>query len=162
MPIDFNSNREIYRHIVATLVYRVSKTLRDAPEHFATFQINSKSRTSIEILAHIGDLFDWALSMAKGKGIWHESVPNDWEKEVARFYKSVKQFDTYLANGSVIACPAEKLFQGPLADAFTHVGQLAMMRRIAGVPIKGENYFVADIAIGRVGAEQSEPVKEFD
>ena len=162
MPIDSNSNREIYRHIVATLVYRASKTLRDASEHFATFRIDSESRTANEILAHIGDLFDWALSIAKGKGVWHESVPNGWQNEVARFYISVQQFDTYLDNGSVIACPTEKLFQGPIADAFTHVGQLAMMRRIAGVPIKGENYFLADITIGRLGPVQSKPVKEFD
>ncbi len=162
MPIDSDSTREIYRHIVAALVYRASKTLRDVPEDFATFRLDPKSRTSIEILAHIGDLFDWALSIAKGKGIWREAVSKDWKNEVERFYKSVQQFDNYLANGRVIECSAERLFQGPLADALTHVGQLAMMRRIAGIPIKGENYFVADIVTGQVGPEQSKPVKEFD
>jgi hypothetical protein len=62
----------------------------------------------------------------------------------------------------MIACPLEKLLQGPVADTFTHVSQLAMLRRIAGVPIIGENYFVADVIAGRVGLEQSNPRKTFD
>jgi hypothetical protein len=99
--------------------------------------------------------------MAMGKSVWHESVPQDWDSEVARFYDSVKRFDTFVASDAMIACPLEKLFQGPIADAFTHIGQLAMLRRIAGVPIRGENYFAADILSGRVGPEQSKPRKEF-
>jgi hypothetical protein len=162
MESEIDSKNELFRHIIATLVYRAAKTLRNVSENFATFRIDAKSRTPVEILAHMGDLIDWALSMAKGKGIWHESAPKDWDNEVARFYDSMKQFDTYLADGTMIACPLEKLFQGPIADALTHVGQLAMLRRIAGVPIKGENYFVADIIAGRVGHQQSQPRKTFD
>jgi hypothetical protein len=162
MASDADSNREIFRYMIAALVYRTSKTLRGAPEQFAIFRIDARSRSSVEILSHMGDLIDWALSLAKGKGIWHESTPQDWESEVTRFYDSVKRFDTYLASGAMIACPLEKLFQGPFADALTHIGQLAMLRRIAGVPIRGENYFEADIIVGRVGPEQSKPRKEFD
>jgi hypothetical protein len=153
---------EMFRHSNATLAYRAAKTLHHIPENFAAFRIDAKSRASVEILAHMGDLMDWALSMAKGKSIWHESVPKDWDSEAVRFYDSVKQFDTFLASGAVVACPLEKLFQGPIADALTHVGQLAMLRRIAGGPIRGENYFVADIIVGRVGSEQSQPRKTFD
>ena len=54
------------------------------------------------------------------------------------------------------------MFQGPIADALTHIGQIGMMRRMAGAPVRGENYFKADIAAGRVGAEQSAPRFEFD
>jgi hypothetical protein len=161
MASNIDSKNEMFRHCIATLAYRAAKTLRNAPENFAAFRIDAKSRTSVEILAHMGDLIDWAYSMAKGKGIWHESVPLDWESEAARFYDSMRQFDTYLASGSAIACPLEKLFQGPIADALTHVGQLAMLRRIVGSPIIGENYFVADIITGRVGSEQSNPRKTF-
>ncbi|MCX6122983.1 MAG: hypothetical protein NTX44_15330 [Ignavibacteriales bacterium] len=161
METIINSKNEMFRHSIATLAYRAAKTLRNAPENFATFRIDAKSRTSVEILTHMGDLIVWALSMAKGKGIWHESTPQDWESEAARFFDSIRQFDTYLASGSTIACPLEKLFQGPIADALTHVGQLAMLRRLAGAPIIGENYFVADIIVGRVGPEQSQPRKTF-
>ena len=156
------SHNVMFRHCIATMAYRAEKTLRDIPENFSTFHFDVKSRTPVEILAHMGDLIDWALSMAKGKSVWHESVPQDWNGEVARFYDSVKQFDMYLASGGMISCPLEKLFQGPIADALTHIGQLAMLRRIAGVPIRGENYFVADIIVGRVGPDQSKPRKEFD
>jgi hypothetical protein len=162
MTSNINSKSEMVRHSIATLAYRASKTLRDAPENFAAFQIDAKSRTPVEILAHMGDLMDWALSMATGKSVWHESVPQDWDNEVVRFYDSVKRFDTFVASDTMIVCPLEKLFQGPIADALTHVGQLAMLRRIAGVPIRGENYFVADIFSGRVGLEQSNPRKEFE
>jgi hypothetical protein len=149
------------RHAVATMVYRGAKTLRDVPAEFGTFRVNSKSRTPVEILTHMGDLFDWALSMTQGKGIWHSATPREWNEEIARFYQTVKKFDTYLASDSNIACPLEKLFQGPIADSITHVGQLAMLRNLYGVPIKGENYFVADIAAGKVGPEQAPPRREF-
>jgi hypothetical protein len=161
MSSNIDSKNEMFRHSIATLAYRAAKTLHNPPENFASFRIDAKSRTSVEILAHMGDLIDWASSMAQGKGIWHESVPQDWETEAAHFYDSMRQFDTYLASGSTIACPLEKLFQGPIADALTHVGQLAMLRRIAGAPIIGENYFVADIKVGRVGSKQSYPRKTF-
>ena len=162
MTSNSEPNREIFQHIVASLAYRATKTLRDVPDTFATFRMDPKSRTPVEILAHMGDLFDWALSMLKGEDIWHDSRPQDWNREIARFCDSLQKFDKYLADNKKIACSLNKLFQGPVADAFTHVGQLAMLRRFSGAPIRGENYFVADIEIGRVGLEQSKPRREFD
>ena len=162
MATDIKLDRGIVRHIIATMVYRGSKSLRDAPSDFGVFRINPKSRTPAEIVAHMGDLFDWALTIAKGEGVWHSSPPQVWDHEVARFYASVKEFDTYLAGPSTIVCPLEKLIQGPIADAITHVGQLAMLRHLFGAPIRGENYFMADIVTGRVGPEQSKPRREFD
>jgi hypothetical protein len=150
------------RHAIATMVYRGAKTLRDAPADFGVFRINPKSRSPVEIVAHMGDLSDWALSMARGQEVWHDSPPQGWGRELARFYASVKEFDTYLASSSPIACPLEKLLQGPIADAITHVGQLAMLRHLSGAPIRGENYFKADISIGQVGPNQPLPIREFD
>jgi hypothetical protein len=150
------------RHAVATMVYRGAKTLRGAPADFGVFRVKPGSRMPVEIVAHIGDLFDWALSMAKGQEVWHDSPPQDWDREVARFYACVKAFDDYLASSPTVACPLEKLFQGPIADAISHVGQLAMLRRLFGAPIRGENYFKADISIGQVGPNQPPPRKEFD
>jgi hypothetical protein len=151
--------RELLRHTLATLAYRGGKTVRGAPAEFAGFA--GAGRTPVQILTHIGDLLDWALSMANGTRKWHDSTPLPWEQESARFFTSLKNFDDYLASAEPLQAPAEKLFQGPVADALTHVGQLAMMRRLAGAPILGENYFVADVAIGRVGAEQTPPKRTF-
>jgi hypothetical protein len=162
MTPDAKTDRGMIRHAVATLVYRGAKTLRDAPADFGVFRVKPGSRTPVEIVAHMGDLFDWALSMAKGQEVWHDSPLQDWAHEVVRFYASIKEFDTYLADSPTVACPLEKLFQGPIADAISHVGQLAMLRRLFGAPIKGENYFVADISIGQVGPNQPPPRKEFD
>ena len=116
----------------------------------------------MEILAHIGDLLDWAYCHAQGKSEWHSSKPLPWEQEVARFFAALDKFDKQLASTETLGCPPEKLFQGPIADALTHVGQIAMLRRMSGSPIKGENYYVADIAEGHVGPEQSPPRFEFD
>jgi hypothetical protein len=154
--------RQLLRHTVATVAYRGGKALRGAPESFAQFTLSDSPRTPAKILAHIGDLFDWALSMAKGEAAWHDSKPLAWDAEVARYFASLKEFDDYLASPQPLHSPAEGLFQGPIADALTHIGQLAMLRRLAGCPIKGENYFKAEIATGRVGAEQSAPRREFD
>lgn len=160
-PTPIDSSRQLLRHTLATLAYRAGKTLRDAPESFATFSTGEKGRTPANILAHMGDLFDWALSIAQGKQAWQDSTPLTWPQEVERFFKTVQAFDDYLASGSPLAAPPEKLFQGPVADALTHTGQIAILRRMAGCPIRGENYYRAEIVAGRVGPDQSAPVREF-
>ena len=154
--------RQLLRHTVATVAYRGGKTLRGAPDSFAGFHIGDKTRTPAQILAHMGDLFDWALSMALGKQTWHDSTPLPWSAEVDRFFAAVKKFDDYLASSEPLDVAAEGLFQGPVADALNHIGQIAMLRRLAGCPILGENYFKADIAAGRVGLDQSAPRREFE
>jgi hypothetical protein len=157
-----DSARQLFRHAVATAAYRGGKALRGAPESFATFTLGDSPRTPANILAHMGDLFDWALSMARGEAAWRNSQPLTWNAEIARFFESLKKLDDYLASPEPLHSSAEGLFQGPIADALTHIGQLAMLRRLAGCPIKGENYFKAEIAAGRVGADQSAPRREFD
>jgi hypothetical protein len=154
--------RQFLRHTLATVAYRGGKALRGAPETFAAFHSGDTTRAPAKILAHIGDLFDWALSMAQGKQEWHSSEPLAWNAEVDRFFSALKKFDDYLASGEPLHASAEKLLQGPIADALTHIGQIAMLRRLAGAPIRAENYFVADIAAGRCGAEQTAPRREFD
>jgi len=154
-------SRNLLRHTVATLSYRGGKTLRGAPGSFAKFQVAPGSRTPEQILAHIGDLFDWALSLARGKQAWHESQPLPWSEEVNRFFRVLEEFDKYLASDRPLAFSSEELFQGPIADALTHVGQLAMLRRLAGSPVRPENYLQAKITVGTVGAEQAAPVMEF-
>ena len=159
---DIASKRQMLRHTVAVLAYRGGKTVQNASADFATFRASESSRTPIEILAHIGDLLDWALWMAQGKQVWKNSIPLPWEEEVARFFNALEKLDSYLASEAPLGYPAEKLFQGPVADALTHVGQLAFLRRMGGVPIRGENYFKAEIVSGRVGPEQSANRVEFD
>jgi hypothetical protein len=113
-------------------------------------------------VAHIGDLLAWGLSIAKGEESWSGGKPKGWDHEVQRFFTGLQNFDDFLASGAPLSCPAEKLFQGPIADALTHVGQIAMLRRLAGDPMRGENYFVAEITVGRVGTDQAEPRFEFE
>lgn len=154
--------RQLLRHTVATLAYRAGRPLRGAPDGFGDFRISADARTSGEVLAHMGDLLDWALSLARGKQQWRNATPQLWDREVQRFFASLAAFDAYLASDAPLHAPPEKLFQGPIADALTHVGQIATRRRLAGAPVRGENYFIADIVAGRVGLEQSPPRREFD
>lgn len=156
-----DDKRELLRHTVATLAYRGGKAVKDAPPDFKDFLVAEGSRTPGEILAHIGDLLDWALSIAAGKQTWHNSTPLPWEDETARFFAALEAFDAYLDSDQPLGSAAEKLFQGPIADALTHVGQITMLRRIAGGPIRGENYYKAEIESGRVGADQSSKRTEF-
>jgi hypothetical protein len=153
--------RQLLRHMVATLAYRAGKPLRAAPDSFCKFKASADARTPVEILAHMGDLFDWALSAARGQQKWHESTPLPWAGEVPRFFAALEAFDAYLASDSPLGAPAEKLFQAPIADALTHIGQIALLRRLAEAPVRAENYYVANIAIGTVGADQPAPVQEF-
>jgi len=154
--------REFLRHNVATLAYRGARALHGAPAEFSDFQPGGKARTPGQILAHLGDLLDWALALAQGQKRWQDSQPLRWEQEKARFFSALKAFDEFLASGEELQASPEKLFQGPIADALTHVGQIAMLRRLAGYPIKGENYFIAEIAAGCVGEDQPAPKRQFE
>jgi hypothetical protein len=153
--------RELLRHTLATLAYRGGKAVRNAPDSFAEFHANEGVRTPAQILAHIGDLMDWALSMAKGQQAWYNSPPLPWNEEVQRFFVSLTKFDEFLASSEPLQATPEKLFQGPVADALTHVGQIAMLRRLAGDAVKAENFYKAEIVAGRVGADQAKPKLEF-
>ncbi|MDQ6830428.1 MAG: hypothetical protein M3081_16335 [Gemmatimonadota bacterium] len=153
--------RAMLRHALATLAYRGGKALRDAPPGVAAFHVGDATRTPAQILAHIGDLLDWGLSMARGKQTWHDSEPLSWDEGTSRFFAALERFDAHLASEAPLGCTAEQLFQGPIADALTHVGQIAMLRRLAGSPVRGENYAKAEIVAGRVGSEQATPRMEF-
>ena len=157
-----DEKRELLRHTLATVAYRGGKAVRGASDEFAGFSLGENPRTPAMILTHIGDLMDWAVTMAEGKQVWNSSTPLPWDDEVRRFHAALGKFDEYLASDRQLAASPEMLFQGPIADALTHVGQLAMLRRLAGTKMKSENYSKADIVSGRVGAEQTAPKREFD
>ena len=156
-----DDKRAVLRHTLATVAYRGGKAVRGAPPSFATFASGEPPKTPAQILAHIGDLYDWALSIAQGAQKWNNSTPLPWDEEVARFFGTVKRLDEYLASDAPIDSTPERLFQGAIADSLTHIGQLALLRRLAGSPIKGENFYQADIATGRVGPDQTAARREF-
>jgi len=157
-----DASTPLLRHTVATLAYRAGKAVRGAPAEYAGFRAAPGVRTPAEILAHMGDVMDWALSISRGAEAWHASPPLEWDAEVARFFAALEAFDNYLASGEKLHASLERLFQGPVADALHHTGQLTILRRAAGSPIRPENYSRADIVAGRVGAEQTPPKREFD
>ncbi|MGB9069816.1 MAG: hypothetical protein WCC21_14695 [Candidatus Acidiferrales bacterium] len=155
-------HRQLLRHAVATVAYRGGKALHGAPDGFAEFRAGEESRTPGEILAHISDVLEWGLTLAKGSEKYHVSDSLPWDKASQRFFASLEALDTYLASEGPLACSPEKLMQAPIADALTHVGQIAMLRRLAGGPIRPENYYLAEIVAGRAGAQQARPKLEFD
>ena len=151
MPLDLK--REALRHMIATVAYRGGLAISDAPESFAIFRVHETTRTPGEILAHIGDLLEGSLYLVKGELMYLTSAPLPWKAEIARFFSAVKELDLYLASQAPLDCPIEKLIQGPIADALTHVGQIVMLRRMAGKPVCTESYFTAEIVAGNVNEE---------
>ena len=141
--------REVLRHMIATVAYRGGLAVMDASEGFASFRAHEATRTPGEILAHLGDLLEGSLYLLKGEMVYLTSAPLPWEQEITRFHSALKGLDAYLATEASLACPVEKLVQGPIGDALTHVGQLVMLRRMAGEPIRSEGYFSAEIIAGQ-------------
>lgn len=156
--------REAVRHLLAVIAYRTSKSVRGAPASFAAYRASPTTRTPVEILAHMGDLMDWGLTMTREKARWNDATPLPWDDEVRRFFAAVTAWDEYLASGAPVAAPFEKILAGPVADALNHIGQLNLLRRTAGSPVRGESYAMADIRAGRTGLEQTpaDPRYEFD
>jgi hypothetical protein len=151
--------RELLRHVVATVAYRGGIAVAGAPEEFAAFRVSGDVRSPGEILAHIGDLFQGSLYLLKGELVYLTSSPLPWGEEVARFFSAAKRLDEYLESDAPLACPVEKLIQGPIGDALTHVGQIMMLRRVAGSPARTESYFTAEIIPGMV---KQESFREFE
>jgi hypothetical protein len=159
---DEEAARRFLRHTLATLAYRGGKAIRGAPEGFPAFSPGPGARSAGQILAHIGDLLDWAIELCDGRQGWRDSAPLSWPAEGERFFARLEAVDRRLASSAPLGTPAERVFQGPVADALTHVGQLSLLRRLAGSPVRGENYFKAEIVAGRVGDAQAAPRREFD
>lgn len=159
-----NETRQFLRHATATIAYRGAKTMRDAPPEFAHFKASPTTRTPLEIVAHLGDLLEVSAARLRGPAQWNPQPPDTWEKQVARFHAALASIDEALASEEPIEVPLGQWYQGPFADALTHVGQLAMLRRMSGHPMKGEAYFFAKIEPGRVGSDQApaDPKFEFD
>jgi len=160
--LTLKSNSLFLRHAVATLAYRAAKVLRRAPAEFSEFRAGETSRSAGQVLAHMCDLLDWALSQARGKQRWRNSKPTSWTEDTERFFAALTAFDEYLASGEKLHESPEKIFQGAVADALTHTGQIAMLRRLAGARVRGENYFLAKIEAGRTGTDQNKAVSEFN
>ena len=160
LPSD-ESARTVVRHLAATLAYRAAKVLHEPPEGFATTAFGAATRRPVAIVAHLADLMAWGVTIARGEYVWAPGGSDDWDTEVQRFFTNLETMDGELAapgfSGSL-----EKLVQGALADALTHVGQLAMLRGMAGSPVRPESYARAEIVRGRVGRSQAAPRAEFD
>jgi hypothetical protein len=154
--------RELLRHTIATVAYRAAKATRGAPPDFADFRAGGDVRTPKQIVSHMADLYDWALSLAKGKWDYKQSAPKSWDHELERFHAALGALDDYLASDAPLEHSVEKVFQGPIADSLTHVGQIAILRRLADSPIRAESYARSDIVAGRVGREQTPSQFEFD
>ena len=153
ISLSLDGKRELFRHLVATLAYRGGLAVSDTPENFSLFRVNETTRTPGELLAHICDLLQGSLYLTKGEMRHLNSAPQSWQEDVARFFSAVKEFDSHLASDAPLACPIEKLTQGPIGDALTHVGQIVMLRRLAGKPVRVEGYLTAEIVAGKVNEE---------
>jgi hypothetical protein len=151
--LSVDEKREVLRHMVATVAYRGGIAVSGAPEGFAMFRVDEDVRAPGEILAHIGDLLEGSLYLLKGEMVYLTSSPLPWGEEVSRFFSAVEWLDAYLGSGAPLACPVERLIQGPVGDALTHVGQIVMLRRVAGTPVRAESYFTAEIIPGMVREE---------
>lgn len=160
-PLD-ESTRRLLRHTVATLAYRAGKVLRDVPDGFDAQRLSPASRSAGEILAHMVDLLAWGERMARGEYRWEAGGTLAWETGVERFFAGLAALDCALVEAGDGPFPAGMLFQGPIADALTHVGQLSLLRGLAGRPVRPESYARATIEAGRVGRDQAAPGREFD
>lgn len=145
--------RQLLQHLLATIAYRAGRAIHMAPQSFPTLRITGEVRTPLEIVAHMADLFQWAVALAHGQKGRKSEEPGDWVDEVERFRNGLEGFDRYIASGAPLFISAERLLQGPVADALTHVGQLAMLRRVTGSPIAPESYARAEIIAGKLELE---------
>jgi hypothetical protein len=155
----------ILRHLLATLAYRGGKAIRGAQPSFADFQPEGAKNTPLALLSHISDLVEWAhrwtMQATGAAPEYRTAQPKTWREDTGRFHDALASFDKHLASGAAIPDILDSLLQAPIADAFTHIGQIALLRRLSGDPVAGEAFRLAPIEIGRLGREQGPPGREF-
>lgn len=152
--MDTNS-RELLRHFLAALAYRTQKALRDAPESFGDFRVAQGVRTPRELVRHMTSVLGYARTFFVGGTYEAQPLP-DLAAEVRRFHEILESVGALLKTADATATP-EQLLQGPLADAMTHAGQLAMLRRLSGLPVAAENFLKAEINADNLGPDQAAP-----
>ena len=150
-------SRRLLQHFLAALAYRTQKALRDAPAGFADFRAGPTTRTPFELLWHMTGLIGYARTMLHGGDFEPPRVPS-LDDEIVRFHETLKALHDDFADASLSArITDEQFLQGPLADAMTHAGQLALLRRLFGAPIPSENFIFATIDARNVGPDQPLP-----
>ena len=153
-----NEKRALLRHFLAALAYRTQKALRGAPESFGTFQAGNQVRTPAELVRHMTSVLGYARTFFEGGRYWPDPLP-DLDSEVVRFHSMLEDLARHLVAGTELkGTTEERLLQGPFADAMTHAGQLAMLRRLSGAPVRPENFVKADVDPDNLGPDQAEPV----
>jgi hypothetical protein len=150
------------RHTLATLAYRAEKVLRDVPPDFPSFVASAQTRPPLAIVAHLGDLMEWGERTVRGEHRWAPTPQTSWADATQRFFDSLAALDRAVADGMPASDVAAIVFQGPVADALTHVGQLALLRGMVGAAVRPESYARAHVTVGRVGADQDARRVEFD
>jgi hypothetical protein len=153
-----DDKRRMLRHFLAALAYRTQKALRDAPPAFGDFEAGARIRTPRELVRHMTSVLGYARTHFVGGRYWPEPLP-DLPAEIARFHAMLEDLARHLDVGTPLRdeTTPERLLQGPFADAMTHAGQIAMLRRLAGAPVPPENFIVADVDAGRLGPDQPMP-----
>lgn len=154
-----NRDRELLRHFLAAIAYRTQKALRGAPDHYPTFNAGNRVRTPAELIRHMTALMGYVRTFFQGGTYPMKPEPlASFQDEVARFHSTIESVGDLLAS-EPCALTTEQLLQGPFADTMTHVGQLAMLRRLADSPVAPENFIYADIRADRLHAEQPPPAR---
>ena len=151
-------DRELLRHFLGAIAYRTQKALRGAPDHYAAFSAGNRVRTPTELVRHMAGLMGYVRTFFHGGSYQAQPLPS-FTAEVERFHSLIEEVGKLLASGATCSLTTEQLLQGPFADAMTHVGQLAMLRRLAEAPIAPENFIYADIRADRLHADQPLPAR---
>ncbi len=154
-------DRQLLRHFLAAIAYRTQKALRDAPDHYAEFAVGHQVRTPVEIVRHMTSLMGFVQTLFVGGSypVKPDPLPT-FRDEIARFHEMLRGVGDLIESAqSLREISTEQLLQGPFSDVMTHVGQLALLRRIADAPVAPENFIYADIQGGRLGSEQAAPAQ---
>lgn len=151
--------RALLRHFLAALAYRTQKALHDAPKDFGSFHAGKKIRTPHELVSHMDSVIGYACTFYAG-GMYQAPEFPDFNDAIKHFHQKLVDLSHHLEIGTEMeGMTAERLLQGPLSDAMTHAGQLALLRRLAGSPVPPENFVYADIRVDNPGPEQPQPVR---
>ena len=150
------TKRSMLRHCLAAIAYRAQKALRDAPDSYGDFHAGTQVRTPHELVRHVTSVLGYARTLFLG-GAWRPAMLPTFRAEIARLHEIIEDLGQLIERGDEPSIGPEQLLQGPLADAMTHVGQLAMLRRLAGAPVAPENFVFAKIDANNLGPDQPPP-----
>lgn len=131
------------------LGYRFQWATEGLTAEDAAFTPGQGCMTIGELAEHVWGLVNWVHISMLGEGLGESPAPDieTGRRQICRMLYALRTYVSAIDQESLFAIeinglPFWHIVNGPLSDALTHTGQIALLRRLNGNPVPKHNVFL--------------------